>query len=145
MLTLTSKYALRAMIYLARHRADWPIPGRRIAEQTEIPRKYLSKILGDLARAGVLRSSPGRSGGFRLSRPAKETKLLTVLEPFEQFSHDQCPFDNEACGREHPCRAHIKWARILEARHRFLEGTSVEDVADEAQRPKPPQAQRRKK
>ncbi len=145
MLKLTSKYALRAMIYLAQHRADWPIPGRRIAEQTGIPRKYLSNILGDLTRAGVLRSSPGRTGGFRLSRPAKETRLLAVLEPFEQFTHDQCPFDNEACGKENPCRAHVKWMKIIEARHHFLEGTSVEEIATEAQRPKRRQASRRKR
>ena len=60
MLTLTSEYALRAMTYLAQHEQDWPIPGRQIAQQAGIPRKYLSKVLRGLVRAEVLESSYGR-------------------------------------------------------------------------------------
>jgi len=59
MLSLTSEYALRALIYLTQHESDWPIPGHRIAEQTKIPSKYLSKILCDLVRINVLKIFAG--------------------------------------------------------------------------------------
>ncbi len=129
MLSLTSQYALRAMIYLTQHEEDWPIPGRRIAAEAGIPAKYLSKILGDLVRSGVLDSSPGKSGGFRLRRAAKQTTLHEVLRPFEQFARGRCPFGNQECSDEKPCIAHDRWKKVIEAQAKFLADTSVLDVA----------------
>lgn len=63
MLSLTSEYVLRAAIHLAHYGGQGPISGRRIAELEGIPRKYLSKVLGDLVRSGVLVSCPGKAGG----------------------------------------------------------------------------------
>lgn len=129
MLTLTGEYALRASIYLAQHEDCWPIPGRCIAEETQIPAKYLSKVLGDLVRSGVLDSSPGKNGGFRLRRPASRTMLFDVLAPFEPFDNRRCPFDNRACSDERPCPAHDRWKQIVQTQLRFLETTSVQSVA----------------
>jgi Rrf2 family transcriptional regulator, iron-sulfur cluster assembly transcription factor len=129
MLTLTSEYALRAMIYLTRHSAEWPIPGRRIAAEAGIPAKYLSKILGDLVRFGVLESSPGKSGGFRMKRSPKETYLSEVLSPFEQFERRRCPFGNKECDDIDPCLAHEQWKHVVETEQSFLRDTSVYDVA----------------
>jgi len=145
MLTLTSRYALRALIYLVQHAEDCPISGRRIAEQTGIPRKYLAKILGDLTRAGMLRSSPGRTGGFELSRPPGKTRLLDVLAPFEQTDREQCLFHKDTCGRTDPCPAHSEWAKIVAARQRFLERTTVQDVAAKTRRPRQKRTSRRRK
>lgn len=142
MLTMTSQYALRAMVHLARHEDDWPVPGREIAAQTQIPAKYLSKILGDLVRAGVLSATRGLGGGFRMVRPAGETALYDVLTPFESFELRQCPFGNKECGETDPCLAHHDWKKVIEAQHGFLKATTVQDVAiRRAERPK----RRRKK
>lgn len=79
MLTRTGEYALRALVHLTRNEKDWPIPGRRIAEETEIPAKYLSTLLSDLVRAKVLTSARGKSGGFRMAQPAKKPFSLISL------------------------------------------------------------------
>jgi len=129
MLSLTSQYALRALIHLALHTDDRPVPGRRLAEEAGIPAKYLSKVLGDLVRAGVLDSSPGKTGGYRLRRPAQETMLYDVLAPFEQFDRRRCPFGNQECSDEHPCLAHNRWKHVVGAQQAFLRETSVRDVA----------------
>lgn len=129
MLSRTSEYALRALIHLAQREKEWPISGVRIAGETGIPPKYLSKILGDLARSGVLESSPGKTGGFRLRRPAKEISLLEVLAPFEQFARRRCPFGNLECSDVHPCRAHEQWNKVIETEQRFLTKTTVYDIA----------------
>ena len=129
MLSLTSEYALRAMVYLAQHEDDAPIPGNRIAKDAGIPAKYLSKVLGDLARAGVLEGMRGKNGGFRLVRPASKVVLLEVLAPFERFDRRRCPFGNKECGDENPCVAHDQWKRVIETYQRFLAKTSVRDVA----------------
>ena len=129
MLTLSSEYALQAMIYLARHQDRCPIPGREIAQQADIPAKYLSKILGDLVRAKVLTSSPGKSGGFKLRRASEDTLLYDVLAPFEQFDHRRCPFGSGYCGDDDPCLAHDRWKKVVEAELWFLQHTSVHHVA----------------
>lgn len=145
MLSLTSEYALRAMIHLAQHVEEWPIPGKLIAEQAEIPPKYLSKVLGDLVRARVLASSRGIGGGFRMVRPPKKVSLMDVLRPFEQFEHRRCPFGNKECGEDEPCLAHDRWKRVLEAKQGFLRKTSVYDVAVRQPKRKRPKTGKRKR
>jgi len=131
MISRTSEYALHAMIHLARHVDDWPIPGRRIAEETGVPRKYLAAILGDLVRGRVLESSPGKGGGFRLARPAKEIRLSEVFAPFEPILSDRrpCPFGQAVCSDDDPCAGHKQWKRVRETYQRFLETNSIYDVA----------------
>ena len=129
MLTLTSEYALRATIYLTQRADDWPIPGRVIAQQTGVPAKYLSSILGDLVRAGVLTATRGKNGGFCMAQSPAKTMLLTVLAPFERPGPTRCPFANIYCSDDDPCLAHAEWKKVLEARMRFLGRTSVQRVA----------------
>ena len=129
MLSLTGEYALRATVYLTQNANRCPIPGREVADETGIPAKYLSNILGDLVRYGVLDSSRGKRGGFRLRRSAQETKLYDVLRPFEPFDKVRCPFGNDRCNDEKPCLAHTRWMRVVETERRFLCDTSVYDVA----------------
>ena len=129
MLTRTSEYALRAMIYLVQHEEDWPIVGKEIAGATKIPAKYLSKILGDLVRIGVLESTPGRHGGFKLLRSSRQTKLYDVLAPFEVLERKQCPFGNQECSDVNPCLAHDRWKKVITAHKRFLNDTSICDVS----------------
>lgn len=146
MLSLTSEYALRAMIFLAQHEEDWPLRGHDIAHKTGVPPKYLSKILGDLVRAGVLESSRGIGGGFRMAKSAKATRLLDVLAPFELFEGRRCPFGNQQCGDDNPCLAHDQWKKVVEAQQGFLRKTSVLDVAvsrrERSRRPAKPRKRR---
>jgi len=131
MLSLTSEYALRAMIYLARYRDDWPVSGPRIAQEATIPRKYLSAILADLVRAGLLEGTRGKSGGFQMTRPARKIHLRDVIAPFEPISANRktCPFGNIICSDKDPCIAHTRWKEVNAALSKFLEETTLEDVA----------------
>jgi len=129
MLSLTSEYALRAMIHMAQHFDEQPILGKRIAEGTGIPAKYLSKVLGDLVRVGVLKSSRGRGGGFRMSRAPREVHLCDVLAPFESSDPRRCPFGQALCSDETACSAHDQWKKVLDAQERFLKEVSLYDVA----------------
>jgi len=132
-MTKSSEHALRALVFLAQREDQWPIPGREIAKGADIPAKYLQKILGDLTRTGVLESSPGRSGGFRLCRPSNRIPLLDVLKPFERSQADRCPFGNTVCSDRNPCRAHYGWKKVVEAERRFLQELTLGDVAKPAE------------
>ncbi len=131
MLSLSSKYALRAMICLTQFEDEWPISSERIAERTNVPAKYMSKILGDLARCGILSSTRGKNGGFRLARAPEKIVLYDVLAPFETalVALRTCPFGGLTCSDESPCLGHEKWKKVLQVYVSFLRRTSVRDVA----------------
>lgn len=147
MISRTSEYALQAMIHLARHVDDWPIAGRKIAEETGIPRKYLAAILCDLVRVQVLESSPGARGGFRLARSAKEIRLSEVFAPFEPILANRrpCPFGQEVCSDDDPCAGHDQWKHVRETYGRFLEKNSIYDVAFTRRKRRAAKAPRRTK
>ena len=128
--SLTGQYAIRAMIHLARNSERWPLPGKEIAEHAGIPRKYLSKILADLVRAGVLNATRGRSGGFRMVRLPKHVSLGEVLAPFEPIVgvRRHCPFGSRVCSEDKPCGGHHRWRIVCEAYDRFLKDTSIHDM-----------------
>ncbi len=132
-LSLTGEYGVRAVMELARHPDAWPMPRTRIAEGADIPARYLSRILTDLVRAGVLDASRGKRGGFRLARSASDISLYDVLSPFERFESDRCPFGSGACGEANPCEAHNGWKELVEHQRRFLRRTTVHDISKNAQ------------
>ncbi len=131
MLSRTSEYALRAMIFLAQHEEEAPVPRDWIAQHVGVPSKYLAKILGDLVRAGILTSSRGKGGGFRMARSARKISLADVLTPFDAPPSVQrrCPFGNAVCGDDDPCLGHDGWKRVKQTYESFLKRTSVYDVA----------------
>lgn len=118
------------MIYLAGHPQDWPISGKDIAQATGVPRKYLSKILADLVRGGVLESARGKSGGFNLVRASNETFLLDILTPFESFEPRYCPFMNQHCDDSNPCQAHLDWKKVVDAEQQYLRTTTLHQITD---------------
>lgn len=93
MLSTATVYALRAMVCLAAHPGE-PLTGRQIAREADIRSEYLAKVLGNLARNGLVSSRRGRRGGFRLSRPAEKITLLDVIRATEAWeSADSRPTD----------------------------------------------------
>ena len=74
-----SEYGLRALMYLSDRRARGPVTLNEIAERLMIPKAFLSKILQQLAKKGVVRSLKGPSGGFVLAVEPTEVTLQEIL------------------------------------------------------------------
>ena len=131
MLTVTSEYAIRAMVHIAQHGQDDPVLAREIADETGVPANYISKVLRDMTRSGILTSARGVGGGFRLARKASTIHLADIVMPFENNVHnDRCPFGNAVCSDETPCGAHEYWATVKSAYDRFLARTTLKNVAE---------------
>lgn len=91
MLSKTAEYALRAVVCLARDR-NHSESADRLAELTKVPRRYLNKVLQDLARTQLVISRSGPGGGYSLARSADEISILDVVNavsPLERIRH--CP------------------------------------------------------
>lgn len=129
-LSQTALYALRATLCLAGHASSGPVRVDDLAEQLEVPRNYLSKILHALARAGVLASSRGPGGGFRLAGPASELMLADVVEHFDQVPDEPfCLLGRAECSDVDPCQAHDRWRGVSVAVNGFFRETSIADMS----------------
>lgn len=97
MLSQTVEYALRAMTLLASLPPDAAVNSEYIAQQTKIPKGYLSKILRSLVVAGLISSKRGPSGGFSIARPARSISMLDVVNAVDPIRRiTQCPLGNPA-------------------------------------------------
>jgi Rrf2 family protein len=83
MLSKKSKYAIHALVYLAKCEVGKPIQIQEIAEAQNSSRKFLESILLDLRNAGLLVSRKGRYGGYLLSRKPEDVNLAEVIRIFE--------------------------------------------------------------
>jgi Rrf2 family transcriptional regulator, nitric oxide-sensitive transcriptional repressor len=91
MLPKTAEYALRAAVWLARD-PDQTHSAEHLAERTQVPRRYLHKVLQDLVRAKIVRSQSGPGGGYALDCAPQKISILDVVNavaPLERIRH--CP------------------------------------------------------
>ncbi len=129
MLSGTSQYALRAVLYLAARPKDTPTPAPDIANALGIPDNYLGKILYQLTRSGILDSSRGKRGGFTLARPAAGLSLLEVIGPFDRFDERRiCLLGRDECNDGKPCAAHPRWREVSQQVTDFFRETTVSDL-----------------
>ena len=104
-------------------------PVRDLAHGLGIPQNYLSKILNQLVREGVLASSRGKHGGFQLARPAQHITLLDVIAPFDRPDQRKlCLLGQSTCSDENPCAAHWRWRALGEDVAGFFRDTTVAEL-----------------
>jgi Rrf2 family transcriptional regulator, nitric oxide-sensitive transcriptional repressor len=90
LITQTVEYALRAAVWLADQQASRTT--QQIAEATQVPPSYLSKVLQGLARAGIVQGQRGLGGGFTLARSPAKITILEVVEAVEPIGRiERCP------------------------------------------------------
>ena len=110
MLSNASKYAINAVLFLAldAHK-DRKVGAKEIAANIDVPVPFLSKLLQDLARKGIISSSKGPNGGFYLTRENRLQKLLVVVDQIDGLSKlEQGVLGLAECSSEKPCPLHDK-------------------------------------
>ena len=108
MIQKTAEYALRAVVCLAQN-PESPQSADRMAEVTQIPRRYLHRVLQQLAQVGLVRSQPGPNGGYSLIKAAERIRLIDVINAFGSIE------------RIHTCPLGLKSHKGLCALHRELD------------------------
>lgn len=83
MLSKKSKYALKALHYLARQPDNQPVLIADLAKAENIPKKFLEFILLSLRKGGILQSRVGKGGGYSLAKPASRITIKAVLDILE--------------------------------------------------------------
>ena len=106
-------YAIRVLLMLAQQPAGTRLSSFEIASEMLIPSAFLSRIVAQLAQAGLLVTFPGREGGLQLPRPAEKITLRDVVEVMEgPLLLSECMTGEEACPFEGNCRVRCRWTML---------------------------------
>ena len=131
-LNTRGRYAVMAMADLAKHGAGEAIPLSAIAERQQISLAYLEQLFAKLRRAGLVDSARGRSGGYRLGRPAASIAVAEVLRAVDEgIRMTRCRGeDTPPCMAGQRCLTHGLWDALGEQIAGFLESVTLQEVLD---------------
>lgn len=129
MLSQTIEYALRAMTYLASLDRGSAVNSETIAQQTRVPKGYLSKVLRDLVVAELVLSRRGPHGGFSLARDPRRVSMLDVVNAVDPIPRlTKCPLGNPA--HVTLCPLHRRLDDAIAMIEREFARTSLAEVRD---------------
>ncbi len=107
MFSNSTKYAIRTIEYLLNHHGDEKLSVANLAKELDIPQPFLSKIMQQLSKGGVISSTKGRGGGFYLSKENMNRPLIDVVICIEGYNvFDKCILGLKECSDENPCLLH---------------------------------------
>ena len=134
-----TEYGVRLMVALGRETSAGPTSLKAIAEAENLPLSYLEHVVASLKRAGLVTSSRGAQGGYRLARPAAEIAMDEVVIALEgQIAPMECfvnvPTERVACSHEGDggmsCSTRLLWMRVQGGVIRALQGTTLGELVE---------------
>jgi len=130
MLSNTSKYAIRAVIYLSLHAGENRKIGiKQISKDLNIPTPFLGKILQILAKHKILSSIKGPHGGFGLGKKMDELKLIDIVNVIDgQDLFKKCLIRLEDCSEKEPCSMHSKYSQIRSSVHSLFQNQNISEL-----------------
>jgi Rrf2 family iron-sulfur cluster assembly transcriptional regulator len=134
-LTKRGDYGILAVYQIAQYPKGKFVSIDEISTKSEVPKSYLSKILQDLCRGGILLSRRGTGGGFMLARPAREISLRDLIEIIEgKLCIVTCMSAPEQCIRSDGCVISPFWSEVQGFIDELMESITIEDLIDHEKR-----------
>jgi Rrf2 family transcriptional regulator, iron-sulfur cluster assembly transcription factor len=133
-LSTKGRYAVMAMVDLAKHEAGSPIALAEIAERQEISLSYLEQLFAKLRVAGLVKSVRGPGGGYLLGHAADETRIADIiLAVDEPIRATRCtPGAPTGCrGSKSRCLTHDLWEELGNQIHLYLSSVTLADVCEQ--------------
>ncbi|MAH83784.1 MAG: Rrf2 family transcriptional regulator [Rhodospirillaceae bacterium TMED8] len=133
-LSTKGRYAVMAMVDLAKESVGEPVALADVAERQEISLSYLEQLFGKLRRSGLVQSVRGATGGYLLARKASETPICDIILAVDE------PIQTTRCGASSPtgcqtnhgrCLTHDLWEGLGNQIYAYLKSVSLEDVVSQ--------------
>ncbi len=129
-ITRDGEYGVRALVYLAGKTPGTLTLISEIAEVQEVPKSYLSKIMQQLVRSGLVRSRRGAKGGFELARTPESITLREAIEAVEgPINLNVCLEGPGTCSRDVTCPVHPVWKEAQKKLFEVLESKNMAELA----------------
>jgi Rrf2 family protein len=136
MLSQKTRYTIRALMHLADKYQQGLVPLHEIAEAQNIPAKFLTVILSEMSRAGIVVSQRGRDGGYELALPPVDISYgdlirisrgsLALVPCASRFAHEKC----KNCLEEDDCRLRALMLRVRDETAAVLDRITLADRID---------------
>ena len=133
MLSQRTRYTIRALLHLADRYGEGPVQLSEIAAAQKIPSKFLTVMLSNMRRAGLVETMRGREGGYWLAKPPEQVSYgeivrltrgsLGLLPCASRLAYQQCT----NCITEDKCRLHRVMLMVRDETARILDGLSLAD------------------
>lgn len=131
MISTRGRYALRVLIDLAQHPDQSCVPLKAIAERQGVSLKYLESIVALLTKGGLLVSTRGKEGGYRLARPASQVFVGEAIRLTEgSLSPVSCLSCGDPCDRAEVCLTLPMWRKLDQLIDGYLSGVSIQMLLD---------------
>ncbi len=142
-LTRATEYAFRSMRYLASQKEERWYSIQEIAEAENMPIQFLAKVMQHLTQAGLVHSACGKTGGYRLGKPAAQIMMADVLLAMEgPLNVNSCLMYPAECKFFDICKCHGVWEELQAAMMKVLQSHTIADVSY-APVSQPPRARRK--
>jgi Rrf2 family protein len=134
-----AEYGVRLMVELGRQPGSSPVSLSSVAEAERLPLSYLEHLVARLRKAGLVTSTRGAHGGYRLAKPAEDITLDMVVEALEgQIAPMECfhetPEGKVLCSHEadghQGCATKLLWTRVQGGVTRALAGTTLAELVE---------------
>ncbi len=109
-LNTTAKYAINALDFMV-NSINQKYSVRELSDALNIPYKYLTKIMTELAKKEIVSSNRGKYGGFFISCDIKKIRLIDVVVIFDDATNDICIISEKKCNFREKCTLHDKWQK----------------------------------
>ncbi|MEN8236596.1 MAG: Rrf2 family transcriptional regulator [Pseudomonadota bacterium] len=130
-LSTKGKYAVVAVVDLALHGRSTPIALGEIADRQKLPIQYLEQLFSKLRRCGLVKSTRGQSGGYKLALDPDQIQISDVLQAVEEaVQTTRCaPNSHKSCvGGSEKCLTHQLWQGLENQVMEYLQTVTVDDV-----------------
>ncbi len=133
MLSQKTRYSIRALQHLADHVGTGPVPLGEIAEKQRIPKKFLTVLLSEMGRSGLVSAQRGRDGGYWLAKDPTEISYgdivrltrgsLALVPCASRWAYESCT----SCVDEEGCRLRMVMLTVRDATADILDGLTLAD------------------
>ena len=133
MLTNSSKYALKAVLYLTLHTDESrKLQVREISENIDVPKAYTAKLLQALSKRRIISSARGPKGGFYVDNENRKQSVMSIVEVIDgRKKMDSCILGFSDCDEGKPCPLHFHINQARAQLLHVLENKTIEDLADD--------------
>lgn len=134
-LTTKGRYGMRLVLDIAQHEGNGPVSINEISQRQGVSAKYLERLVGDLRRAGFVRSQRGRDGGHMLALPAEGITVGAIVRALEGDSFLlACCKNRHTCERSGSCLTRAIWIAADQAMYEKLNSVSVRNILDDSRK-----------
>ncbi len=127
--------AVRIMVEIARNKEEF-ISVADLSKKLGITIKYLEQIINKLAKSGLLESSRGKAGGYKLVKPAKEYSIGEILEVSGDSPRLANCLNHKECPMAENCDTMGVWVTLTNVINDFLKSVSLQDLIDKTYKKK---------